>query len=155
MKNNWPDATPHPDEKRRSPIGFLIVLGVAAGATLYLRDHTPNVDLRGMLPAPAATEQLAETQPVPVTETIPDPSEFADAAPSAGGSTTTRQSVPFDSCLSTIAQMQNALSAKPEVLEDGPARRAIRFSFQSGSVTVTCSGRDQTMMIAREGNEDR
>ncbi len=44
MQSNWPNETPSPDERRRSPIGLIIVLGVAAGAYLYLRDNAPNID---------------------------------------------------------------------------------------------------------------
>lgn len=154
MKSNWPDETPSPDERRRSPIGLIVVLGIAAGAYLYFRDHTPNIDLRGMLPAPSATEQTAEPPAASVAETPANPFQFPEATP-ADDSTTTHQAVPFDSCLSTIAQMQNALSAKPEVLVDEPERRSIRFSMDGGSVTITCSGRDQTMTIAREEGGQR
>jgi hypothetical protein len=146
MRSNWPDHTPHADERRRSPIGLIIVLGVAAGAYLYLRDHTPNVDLRGLLPAPAA-EQPAEPPPPSITEALTTP----EAAPLGDdGSTTTRQAVPFDACVNTITRMQDALSAKPEVLEDSAERRAIRLSAGSSSVTITCSAADQTMTISRE-----
>jgi len=74
--------------------------------------------------------------------------EFAARAdsetfPEAG---TTVRSVAFADCVGMMDSMASGFIT-PVIVEDTPGRRVLRYKFEDGDVTLTCSGADNTMTI--------
>jgi hypothetical protein len=151
--SEWPEPTPDPSEPPRwqgiaalAAAGAAIILLAANGSNWFAAPRMPQIEMPKIeLPDLDLRGRSEEEAPV-----APDAVQSAATAPvvdATGGQVI--QSIPFEACLSAIAENERGLSQEPILLENTPDRRVAVFKFMQGDLTVVCSRADETMTIAR------
>jgi hypothetical protein len=153
--SQWPEPTPEADEPPRWPGRVALIMIVAAIVVLTAGPNGGGLGNWRMPEFSLAEFSLPEMPaqaPQASSPSVSEASEYAatfpgDPAASADANAPMVQSVPFESCLETIATTATSLGQPAAIIEDTAERRVARFKFLDSNLTVTCSRADGTMTI--------
>ncbi|MDZ4693261.1 hypothetical protein [Terricaulis sp.] len=153
--SRWPEPDREPGEPP-SWLGLAAFVGLAVALAVHVFGdrawRLPTVSMPQIeMPQVAARAPEREAHPAAPPAEIPG-EEFAarvDSAMSPEGGTSVR-SVPFGDCLRLIDNMGSTF-VEPIVIEDTSDRRMLRYKFEDGDLTLTCSRADNTMTIQTLG----